>query len=340
LEITNILKPGQLVFIEKNLPGFSAARWEVTPVDSAASQRIFLRLTEKSGKGHSFILVLWDSKDEDWARFLSIQEELSKRIPFLPQIFASDAVLGLILEEDFGEQTLKQHIESMTGDRAALKKTYRRVLDTLTEWQSLEREASPTIASRAMDYNAFMWESGYFAIHCVVGLCGCGSMLGISWETGRRACAEATARLPRTFLHRDFQSENILLHGKEIRFVDFQGARLGPPGYDVASLLLDPYIGALDEETVRDLFGYYASLPLHPSCDQHDFYLCAAQRLMQALGAYSNLSINKGKTWYRQFVPVAITRLQRVMRMLPEYGAIARVVEACSQSIENDASQS
>jgi hypothetical protein len=336
LDSPHILEPGQRVFIEKNIPGFSESRWEITPVGSAASQRIFLRLREKSGKGQSFILVLWDSKDEDWPRFLSIPVELSGRIPFLPRIFASDSSLGLILEEDLGGQTLKRHIESVADDRAAREKTYRRVLDALTEWQSLERTTSPTIAARAMDYHAFLRESGYFAIHCAVGLCGCGSMLDALWETDRRECAKAAAELPRSFLHRDFQSENILLHGEEIRFVDFQGARLGPPGYDVASLLLDPYIGALDEETVRDLFGYYASLPLHPPCNHHGFYLCAAQRLMQALGAYGNLSINKGKSRYRQFVPLALSRLQKIMKKLPEYGGIAKVVDACAESVGKD----
>ena len=63
----------------------------------------------------------------------------------------------------------------------------------------------------------------------------------------------------------------------------------------------------------------------------HDFYLCAAQRLMQALGAYGNLSVNKGKPRYRQFVPVALKRLQGVMKNLPEYAAIARVVSACAE---------
>ncbi len=330
MERNPTLGPDWRAFIERNLPGFSETGWEVAPAGEAASQRTFLRLREKAGAERSFILVLWDSGDEDWPRFLAIPAELSGRIPFLPRIFASDPAHGLILEEDFGERTLKRHVEK-TCNHGALEKAYRQTLDALTAWQSLKAAASPTIAARAMDYAAFMWESGYFADHCVTSLCGCGSLLDATWEADRHALAQAAARLPRTFLHRDFQSENIVLFGGEIRFVDFQGARLGPPGYDVASLLLDPYIAVLDEGSVRDLFGYYVSHPHRVACGLRDFHLCAAQRLMQALGAYGNLSVNKGKPRYRHFVPVALERLQGVMKNLPEYGAIARVVTACAE---------
>jgi aminoglycoside/choline kinase family phosphotransferase len=44
------------------------------------------------------------------------------------------------------------------------------------------------------------------------------------------------------------------------------------------------------------------------------FYLCAAQRLMQALGAYANLSRNLGKPHFEQHIPSAITNLIEVCR--------------------------
>ncbi len=326
-----MLDPGQRGFIGKYLPGFSEMQTTVTPAGSAASQRTFFRL-KTAGWDQSYILILWDSKDEDWNRFLSIPRELSGRIPFLPQIVAADPALGLILEEDLGEDTLRHLVENPACNRVTREKAYCRVLEALISWQAIEPDASPTIASRTMDYATFRWESDYFAQHCVTGLCGLGSLLDASWEAAVRNLAEAAAAMPQTFIHRDFQSENILLCRGEVRFVDFQGARLGPPAYDVASLLYDPYIPALDEEMVLNLFDYYSSLPGHLPCTIRDLSLCAVQRLMQALGAYGNLTMNKGKPHYRRYVPVALERLIKVMEALPEYGVIGKVAAACGEA--------
>ena len=42
------------------------------------------------------------------------------------------------------------------------------------------------------------------------------------------------------------------------------------------------------------------------------FWQCAAQRLMQALGAYANLSHNLGKPHYEQHIPAAVANLTDV----------------------------
>ncbi|MBN2188351.1 MAG: phosphotransferase, partial [Chitinispirillaceae bacterium] len=179
----------------------------------------------------------------------------------------------------------------------------------------------------------FLWESDYFARHCAADFCGRGKALDRAWESERRALGAAAATLPQTFIHRDFQSENILLTGSGVRFVDFQGARLGPPAYDAASLLYDPYVGFLGARLAARLFEYYRSLALRVKSGQHDFDVCAAQRLMQACGAYGNLSMCKGKNKYRQFMPVALDRLNSVLERLPEYPAIKKVVECCRDAV-------
>ena len=50
------------------------------------------------------------------------------------------------------------------------------------------------------------------------------------------------------FIHRDMQSRNIMLKGGRWYFIDFQGGRLGPVQYDLASLLIDPYVGLTPAE--------------------------------------------------------------------------------------------
>ena len=326
-----VLTPAQHGFIADYLGSFPEEHWEVTLAGQAGSQRNFFRIRERQGE-RSFVLVVWDARDEDWPRFLAIPAEAGKRCVFLPKIYKSDSSHGLILEEDLGKQTLHRYVREHRGDAGTIETAYCRVLEALCVWQSLGREASPAVAARTMDADTFLWETDYFARHCVADFCGNERVLSGAWEKERQVMAAAAASLPATFIHRDFQSENIMLVNGQIRFVDFQGARLGPPAYDAASLLFDPYAAQLDEKTSWRMFDYYSSLPLRVKSSTHDFFLCAAQRLMQACGAYGNLSVHKGKTQYRKFMPVALARLEKVMEQLPEYPAIKKVIGCCSGS--------
>jgi hypothetical protein len=331
LENNYPLTPGQLACIRSFVPEFAASTWEVELAGQAASARSFVRIREKTGT-RSFILVIWDAGDEDWKRFVDMPSELVNHVPFLPAIYATDPRHGCILEEDFGDMTLARYVVKCRDDKAALEAGYQQVLNALCQWQSLDAGVSPTIASRSMDRNTFLWETDYFARRYAVDFCGCEHLLDARWEAEREILARKTASLPATFLHRDFQSENILIVDGNVRFVDFQGARMGPPAYDLASLLCDPYVDSLTREVSHRLFDYYqAKKP--GSIDRHVFDLCAAQRLMQALGAYGNLSIHKGKTRYRQFIPLAQERLCRIFDRLAEFPAMRRVVAGCAEAI-------
>jgi aminoglycoside/choline kinase family phosphotransferase len=328
------LTPAQNAFIEEHIPGFNGGTWNVSLAGQAGSQRLFYRITEPKTGGQSYILVIWDGKDEDWPRFLSIPCELSPHIDVLPSILHHDDRHGLILEEDLGSDTIK--IVCDRGEaKEAVESLYRRVIESLVAWHKLDIRLSTTIASRALDFETFMWETDYFARRFVVDFCGAERLLNSAWEKERKTLAAETAALPKTFVHRDFQSENILTSGGRIKFVDFQGARLGPPEYDLASLLYDPYCGFLDDSFVSRLYDWYNRLAVKTATDRRTFDLCAIQRLMQALGAYGNLSIHHGKTRYRAFVPVALGRLCGVLERLPEFPEMVRVSRECRDATIN-----
>jgi aminoglycoside/choline kinase family phosphotransferase len=117
--------------------------------------------------------------------------------------------------------------------------------------------------------------------------------------------AEKADAFPKTIVHRDFQSQNIMITDGDIpRLIDFQGARIGPPGYDVVSMLWDPYY-RLDEDLRERLLDYYIQGMIEKSGGkfiEEDFrktlLTCRLQRHMQALGAYGFLSSVKGKKYF------------------------------------------
>jgi aminoglycoside/choline kinase family phosphotransferase len=326
------LTPAQRAFIKVYYPDFSGKRWEASLAGQAGSSRTFVRIRQKTGNGKSCILVIWDSSDEDWSRFLSIPDELSQHMPLLPALYHADARHGLILEEDLGNETLKGFCDRNPGKKE-IEAAFVKAIDALAVWHQLDVRLSVTISARALDFETFMWETDYFARRCVVDFCGAERLLTKEWEKERKTLAAQAAALPKCFVHRDFQSENIMLVNGMIKFVDFQGARLGPPAYDLASLLYDPYLDVLNDMQIGRLFDCYGTLQNSVVIDRHAFDLCAAQRLMQALGAYGNLSIHHGKTRYRQFVPVALERLYRVLHRLPEFPAARGIADGCREIV-------
>jgi aminoglycoside/choline kinase family phosphotransferase len=126
--------------------------------------------------------------------------------------------------------------------------------------------------------------------------------------------AERTAIIPATyFLHRDFQSRNIMLYGGKPCFIDFQGGRLGPLGYDLASLLIDPY-AALPLDFQEELVGVYLDqLEELISVDRRKFVeeylLLALHRNLQIVGAFAFLSKQRKKQFFEQYLRPAITSL-------------------------------
>jgi N-acetylmuramate 1-kinase len=210
--------------------------------------------------------------------------------------------------------------------------TYGRVIEAMIQWHSHDLSTASAVRQRRMDEEMFLWESSYFAAHCAVEFCGQEQVLDQHWEAERTRLAKETASLPAVCTHRDFQSENIMIHRDKVRFVDFQGARLGPAEYDLASLLFDPYVEALTKDIIDQLFTHYQSLA-PGKVTLRSFHLAAAQRLLQALGAYGNLSLHKGKDWYRVHIPIALQRLLLVVERLHDFPAIHRVVKRCAESL-------
>ncbi|MBF0378995.1 MAG: phosphotransferase [Desulfamplus sp.] len=128
-------------------------------------------------------------------------------------------------------------------------------------------------------------------------------------------------------MHRDMQSRNIMVKDGKYFFIDFQSARRGPLQYDLASLLIDPYVNLEEDirenilyeclkeikQKVQKLNGKAQLLIEEESTEKFikSYRYCALTRNMQMLGAFSNLSMNKGKTYFEQYIPVAIANLKK-----------------------------
>ena len=146
------------------------------------------------------------------------------------------------------------------------------------------------------------------------------------------AIAERLANLPRVLVHRDFQSQNIIIRNGHAYLIDFQGMRPGLSKYDLASLLYDPYVELSDGER-EELFESYRSMRERNGCplrvdDEEIFRLCAMQRLMQALGAYAYLGLVRKNKAFLEHIPAALASLRSIM---PEIDGAERLSAALEQ---------
>ncbi|MEM9235595.1 MAG: hypothetical protein AAGB14_02375 [Verrucomicrobiota bacterium] len=105
--------------------------------------------------------------------------------------------------------------------------------------------------------------------------------------------------------------------------------RRGRQEYDLASIIFDPYMdhSAEEREQLLDLWEDVSEERPLPKM----LHECAAQRLMQALGAYGNIIRNQDDEWYRQHVPVAAKLLGEVTAGTAFESLLAPVLEKAAE---------
>jgi Ser/Thr protein kinase RdoA (MazF antagonist) len=133
-------------------------------------------------------------------------------------------------------------------------------------------------------------------------------------ESELKRVAEMLEGEPKALVHRDFQSTNVLWKDGELRFIDFQGMRLGPAAYDLASLLYDPYVTFTEGER-RALAALYAKKCGRPEIEKV-LPFAAVQRLVQCLGAYGRLA----SVCQPQFGKYVLPALQNLLAAADEAG--------------------
>jgi aminoglycoside/choline kinase family phosphotransferase len=129
------------------------------------------------------------------------------------------------------------------------------------------------------------------------------------------------------------QSRNIMLNGDAVYFIDFQGGRIGPIQYDLAALLIDPYVelplrlqNRLIDYSIKKLS---AIIPLDPAKFRTCYRYCALTRNLQILGAYAYLSKVAGKKQFEQYIPAAVRTLRSNLKAddRNEFPRLTEVVE-------------
>ena len=132
--------------------------------------------------------------------------------------------------------------------------------------------------------------------------------------------ASVVSKISNSFLiHRDFQSRNIMIREGKPYIIDFQGARFGPLTYDLASLLIDPYVCMPEKYQLRFVKDFFLEAKKHLYCCWEEFlelfWHTALCRNLQVLGAFSYLSFKKKKCQFKKFISPALNQVRKILEV-------------------------
>ena len=249
---------------------------------------------------------------------------LSKGVP-APEIFSFEKDTGRLIVEDLGHTRFYEKVVTLLNHKnyTELLEAYRQGIDILCHMQVLGRQDFDTSwcwqepvydARLALEKECF-----YFLNAFLLDYLGFkGPCQGLEHELQGLAAMVDDVAGEKYFLHRDFQSRNIMIKNGQMKIIDFQAGRLGPRGYDLAAFLHDPYPN-IPWEMRMELFDYYCAKmkELDENFSRQvfelQFHLLSILRLLQALGAYGFLIGTRQKDFFRPFIRPALSSLQQLV---------------------------
>lgn len=112
--------------------------------------------------------------------------------------------------------------------------------------------------------------------------------------------------------------------------------RFGSPFYDLGSLLCDPYMNLSNHERDGLLSFYYRLMKLDLDWDtfQNIFWEASAQRLMQVLGAYGFLGLEKGLEAYLDHIPSGLRNLHLAASQAASLPLLQELSRRCQKVIK------
>jgi tRNA threonylcarbamoyl adenosine modification protein YjeE len=273
----------------------------------------------RDGKPYSAIAHLAESV----VPFVAMANGLRQSGFSAPTIHHADLSHGLLIIEDLGDERV------VSGDPAApIKERYETAVDAMLALHAQRRPDTLPVAPN-VEYRLPPYDLSAFLIEAELLLDWFLPRLDAAIPDDERDSFRALWRellqpiidAPPTWVLRDFHSPNLLWLPRRteiarLGILDFQDAVMGPPAYDLASLLQDARVD-ISEQMELGLLGRYvrgrrqAEADFDPTHFIKVYVTLAAQRASKILGIFARLDMRDRKPQYLRHMPRVWQYLQR-----------------------------
>ena len=294
---------------------------EIEPLSGDVSPRRYFRAVLADG-GSAILAAYPPEVRSTCPRFLettAILEGIGVRVP---RVLASDCEAGWMLVEDLGPRTLGDWGKGRPWSE--LNPFFEQALEIAERIARLPvdglAELNPTLGRDLLARELQQTWDLFLEPKGLVGDRALAVALGAALD---RLCENLGAEEP-VPCHRDFMVRNLMVGEGGLTLLDHQDLRLGPPLYDVASLLNDTLFPPPDTEAAL-LGGQY---------EDPRYHRAAAQRTLKAVGTYASFA-RRGANRHLPLIPPTLTRFVEHFARVPEGASLAaRLAEAWRPALE------
>jgi len=306
--------------------GFAGGRIEPASVD--ASFRRYFRLTRDAD---SYIVMDAPPEKETLAPFVSVAQTLKGIGLNVPLVLARHLKQGLLLLSDLGT---RQYLDELNADRE-VDRLYGDALFAHLRMQTggdAAAHALPPYDRSLLLREMQLMPEWFLGRHLEIRVGAERAMLERLFEV----LAQSALAQPKTFVHRDYHSRNLLLtEDANPGILDFQDAVRGAVTYDLVSLLKDCYIAWPPDRVNNWVLQHRERLlaaGFAAGADEREFIrwfdLMGLQRHIKVLGIFARLYYRDGKAGYLKDLPRVLAYTRAAAALYPETAEFADYIAA------------
>lgn len=251
--------------------------------------------------------------------FVNVQHMLAGHGIRVPQIYVDDTRHRVLLLEDLGDETFEARLQRT--DLSRWNELYGQAIDLLAQMHRACAEPDPDCIAfeRSFDRTLLRWEFDHFrewGLEALVGAMPPSDRATLDRTFDR--LTDALVGLERGFVHRDYQSRNLMwVGGTQLVVIDFQDALVGPAPYDLVALLCDSYV-SIPPALQREMLERYAErrgLDAAARARLHaGFWLIAVQRKLKDAGRFVFIDRKRGNPDFLRWFPQSLVYVGRALK--------------------------